>query len=210
LTPSATPTPTRTPLPTNTPTFTPTATSVPVGGAITVQINAAADDVNEVNASTEPSGNILWLGNGGTAATSLTGLRFNNVTIPPHATITSAHLEFYSTQSQWISISFMMAADAADSSAPFTAANRPGLRTLTAARVSHSSNISWAANTWYSTEEMRTVIEEVVNRLNWHSGNSLSIILTGTGSSWGRKFFRSFEGGATFAVRLVVTYTYTP
>jgi hypothetical protein len=149
----------------------------------------------------------LWLGNGGTAATSFTGLRFNNVAIPPHATITSAHLEFYSTQSQWIGISFQMAADAADSSVAFTTANRPGLRTLTAARVSHSSNISWAANTWYSLEEIRTVIGEVVNRLNWRSGNSLSIIISGTGTSWGRKFFRSFEGGTTFAARLVITYT---
>jgi hypothetical protein len=51
------------------------------------------------------------------------------------------------------------------------------------------------------------VIQEVVNRSGWASGNSLALILTGTSpGAFGRKFARSFEGGATQAPRLVLRY----
>jgi glucose/arabinose dehydrogenase len=207
-----TPTPTRTPThtpttsPINTPTFTPTPTPVP-SGMLTAQIASGADDVNEVNSTLASSEITLWLGNASSATTSFTGLRFNNIVVPRGATITSARLEFYSTQSQRISVSLQMAADAADSSQPFTATNRPGVRTVTTARVNHTSNTSWNANAWYALDDIRVLVQEVINRPNWQSGNSLSIILRGTGGAWGRKFFRSFEGGAAFAVRLVITYT---
>jgi hypothetical protein len=56
-------------------------------------------------------------------------------------------------------------------------------------------------------DEMVPVVQEVVNRADWQSGNSLSIIVRGTGGAWGRKFVRSYEAGASFAPRLVVTYT---
>ena len=46
----------------------------------------------------------VWLGNAASTTSSYTGLRFTNVTVPPGATITAAHLEVYSSQDQWISI----------------------------------------------------------------------------------------------------------
>jgi len=51
------------------------------------------------------------------------------------------------------------------------------------------------------------VVQEVVNRGDWASGNSLSVILKGTGSAWGRKFVRSYNGSAANAPKLVITYT---
>jgi len=53
---------------------------------------------------------------------------------------------------------------------------------------------------------MSAVVREIINRPNWQPGSSLSIILTGTGSAWGRKFISTYERGATFAPRLVITY----
>lgn len=100
-----------------------------------------------------------------------------------------------------------IAAEAIGNSPTFSTSNLPSQRTLTTQQVNHSSNTQWQANTWYALDEIAPVIQEVVNRADWQSSNSLSLILKGTGGAWGRKFVRSFDGSATNAPKLVVTYT---
>src|SRR5262249_12626416 len=148
---------------------------------VTLQINAGNNDVNEVNGTLDSTNAAIWIGNAGSTTTSYTGLRFANVNIPRAATVTSAHLEFYSNQAQWISLSLQMAAEAADNSAAFASSSKPSQRPLTAV-VTHTSNINWAANTWYSLNEIKTSIQPVVSRAGWNSGNSLTVIIKGTGS----------------------------
>ncbi|MBZ0289759.1 MAG: hypothetical protein K8I30_19205, partial [Anaerolineae bacterium] len=138
---SPTPIPSNTPThtPTNTPTNTPTPSNTPSGSGQTVsfQISGVTDDVNEVNNVLDTNNGTVWIGNGGSAAASYAGLRFNNVTVPQGANIISARLEFYSSQGQWITISLEIAADNTDNSVTFTDANRPSLRPLTSTRVNH-------------------------------------------------------------------------
>jgi len=112
----------------------------------------------------------------------------------------------FSTQSQWISLSFDIAAEDLGNSPTFSTGNLPSQRTLTAETVGHSSNVQWLANTWYSLDEMAAVIQAVIDRSDWQSGNSLSIILRGTGSAWGRKFIASWNSSPTTAPRLIITY----
>jgi hypothetical protein len=135
-------------------------------------------------------------------------LRFTGVNIPPGSTITAAHLEFYSTQSQWINLSLHIAGEAIDSSPTFTASNTPSQRASTSAVVNHASNVSWGVNTWNSLNEMRAVIQEIIARPGWRAGNSLSIILRGTSTNaWARKFAQSYDGNPAFATRLVITFS---
>jgi hypothetical protein len=193
--------PTATPMPTNTP--------VPTGTTqqIVAQIRSGGDDVSEVAGSLDITSTDFWIGDGNSTTASFTGLRFTNINIPRSARITSAHLEVYSNRSQWIPLNLQIAAEAADNSSAFSATSRPSQRLLTAS-VSHSSNVNWSANSWYSLNEMATVIQQVVNRSGWKSGNSLSIILKGTSNKvWVRKFINSFEVSPGTAVRLVITYT---
>jgi type IV pilus assembly protein PilY1 len=178
-----------------------------VAGTITVQVSASSDDVNQNNTALSSTSSTLWLGTASSTTSSYTGMRFTNLNIPPGATITSAHLEVFSSQSQWISISFNMAADDVGDSATFSTGNLPSQRALTSQTVSHSSNVQWLANTWYSLDEIAGVVQEVVARADWQSGNSLSLILQGTGSAFGRKFVTSFDGSPANAPRLVITYT---
>ncbi|MBI5670896.1 MAG: PKD domain-containing protein, partial [Chloroflexi bacterium] len=204
-TPTATPTQTPTSTPTPTPTSTPPASTPQT---VTFQINSGVNDVNEDGTSFNNSNSTIWIGNAASATASYAGLRFTNVTIPAGATINSAFLQVYSTQSQWITINLRLAADASDNSAAFSANSRPSQRPLTNQRVAHASNVLWNANTWYNLDDMSPVIQEVVSRPGWQSGNSLSVIIQGTSAgSWARKFFRSFNGGATTAPRLIVTFT---
>lgn len=204
-TPSNTPTftPTWTPTPTLTPTWTPTPAS---SGTLTVLIGSAGDDVNQNGTTLNAGGTTVYVGTSTTATASYTGLRFINLSIPRGAIIDSARLEFYSTANQWIGMSLQLAADAADSSAPFTTSALPSARTLTVARINHTSNVRWNINTWYAFDDMRFVVQEIVNRPGWQTGGSMSFILRGTGAAFGRKFVRAFEGGATTATRLVITY----
>jgi hypothetical protein len=210
-TPAPGPTDTPTPTDTNTPVPAPTDTpTTPPSGptTLTLQVGASANDVNEDGANYSSTGSTVWLGTGAAASASYTGLRFTNVTIPPGATITSAYLEVRSDSMQWIPVNMNLAAEAVSDSPAFSTGNRPSQRTLTGAQVSHSSNVQWLAGTWYSLNDISSVIQEVVDQGGWTSGNSLSIIVRGTGGPNGRKFVTSYTSGAPAnAPRLVITYT---
>jgi PKD repeat protein len=211
----------RTVTPTTTTTYTLTATNasgtttapvtitVSVSNAtLTAQVTASADDVNEVNGTLTTNAGTVWLGNGGSTTTSYTGLRFRNVSIPAGATISSAYLQVCSSQSQRIGLSFNLAADAAGNSVVFSQSSRPSRRTQTTSVVTHNDNVSWAANTWYALDEMKSVVQEVVSRADWQAGNSLSIIINGTASgAYARKYVSSFDASPTNAPMLVVSYT---
>jgi hypothetical protein len=185
-----------------------TATYMERPGPFTVmsQVNSSSDDVNEVNSSFTANSSTAWLGTGGSASNSYTGLRFTNLAVPQGATIISAKIEVTSSRTQWINIGFQIAADSTGNSQMFTTTNRPSQRGLTANKVNHTSDIQWLNGTKYQLNEMNTVIQEVVNRSDWQSGNSLSIILKGTVGTWGRKFIHAFDGSPVNAAKLIVTY----
>ncbi len=180
----------------------------PVTAASTAyQIASSTDDVNEDGTTFTANASTLSLGNASSATASFAGLRFNNVTVPQGAVITSAILSVYSNQSQWITIKMSIAGELTANSPTFSSSNKPSQRGLTVNKVAHSSNSSWAANTWYALDEMAPVIQEIVTQAGWSSGNSLSIILKGTGSAWGRKMVKSWDGSSAFAPKLTIVYT---
>lgn len=174
---------------------------------VTQQIASAGDDVNEDGTSFDASLGTLWLGTGANPSASYTGLRFANLAIPQGATITSAKLQVYLSSASWSSLSFDYFADNSGNSAVFSSSSRPSQRTLTSQVVSHSSNVNWPANTWIDLDQISTVIQPVISRSDWASGNALSIILKGVGGAYGRKFVTAYDGTATYAIRLAITYS---
>lgn len=191
----------------------PTPESSPgIGEEIVIrQINSSSDDVNQDGPDTldrtyPPTYSRLWLGNGGTLDAGYTGLRFNNLTIPQGAQINNAYVEVYNDQTAWINMDFDIYADQVDNSLTFSDSFRPSVRIPTQAVVSHHSNANWNTLGWKKFENISAVIQEIVNRPNWQSGNSLSLILKGTGSLWGRKFVNSYDGYPARAPRLTIIY----
>ncbi len=178
-----------------------------MAGTNSFLISSSADDVNEDGSAFATKNTTIWLGNGSSTTSSLTAFRFANVSIPQGATITSAALNVYSSQSQWQNILMSLAGELSPNSAPFSSSSKPSQRTLTVQKVNHNSNSSWSINTWYLLDEMAPVVQEIVNQAAWQSGNNLSIILKGTGSAWGRKFITSWDGSSAKAPVLVITYT---
>ena len=177
----------------------------PSGGTVTLQTKASGDDVNRVDGTLWTGGSI-WLGNGSSTTASYTGLRFTNVNLPAGAVIESARLEVNSAGNAWIAISMEIAAEASDSAPSFSTTSLPGARALTYARVYHSSNAQWTAGSWYVVEDVRALVEEVVARGGWKPGNSLALVLKGTGGAYGRKFANGFDNNPANAPRLVITY----
>ena len=171
------------------------------------QVSSSSDTTNEDGATFKSGASAIWLGNGSSATASYAGIRFTNLTIPNGAVITSAKLSVYSTQNQWISISMSMAGDLSVNSPVFSNTNRPSQRGLTTNKVNHSSNVSWSANTWYTLDEMALVVQEIVGQSGWQSGNSLSIIIKGTGRSWGRKNVAAWSSSNNHAPKLIITYS---
>ena len=175
--------------------------------SLTRQIAASSDDVNEDGATFDATSTTVWFGTGANAASSYTGLRFTNLTIPVGATITSAKLQVNAPSATWSTLTFTYAAENVGNSAAFSSSNKPSQRTLTTQTLAHSSNVNWPAGTWVDLDEIKTVVQPVVSRGDWASGNALSLILKGTsGSTYSRKFVSSFDGIPANAIRLVITY----
>ncbi len=172
---------------------------------VAAQVKASSDDVNEEGSSYSDNTSTLWLGNG--SGPSYTGIRFTNLTIPKGATVNSALLSVTSSSTQWLNLNFDIAGDSGGNSPIFSSAARPSTRTLTTAKVTHQSNVQWIANTSYNLNDLSPIIQEIVNRSDWQPGNSISIIVKGTGGNFARKFIKSFEGGATSAPKLTIGYT---
>jgi hypothetical protein len=171
---------------------------------LTFQVASAADDVNEDGSAFTPDDPLIWIGTGASASGSYTGLRFTGVAIPPGATIAAAYVEFHNPQPAWITVGLELAAEAADDSAAFSSSSRPSQRPLTVERVQHNSDLHWQGGDWHALDDISAVLQEVVDRPGWHSGSSLSVILHGTDSPFGRKYVSSYESDPAHAPRLVV------
>jgi hypothetical protein len=171
----------------------------------TYVVTPGENDVNQDGADVTTSASQVWIGNGASATGSYLGLRFTGVSIPAGAIISDARLEVQAATTQWTAISFEMAAEASANSPPFTSMP-PSERALLAPRVVHNSDTQWVAGTRYALENIATLVQAAVQQPGW-AGQNLTIVVRGTGGSWGRKHLASAEGGSATAPRLVVTYS---
>ena len=130
------------------------------------------------------------------------GLRFTALAIPPGARIDSAWVQFNVDETQNETTTLAVQAQAADNTVTFSSTNKVSTRPRT------SASVSWTPSPWTTTgQPQRTidlspVIQEVVGRSGWASGNSLVIIITGTG----HRTADAFEAGAAGAPLLHVRY----
>lgn len=111
-----------------------------------------------------------------TSTNAAFSLRFTNITIPKGATINSAkiHLKIDSSTGSGGYANIDIRADAADNSTQILT------QAAQAARVRTTASVNWAAtltlSTEYDTPELKTVVQEIVNRAGWLSGNAIQFI----------------------------------
>jgi hypothetical protein len=173
---------------------------------LNVRVSASADDAGQSSAG------VVNIGNSGihVGTMSWVGIRFKNITIPRNATIISAVLTFrsdgnYSTYPA----ACTMFAEASDNSAGFTtAASSISSRARTTASYSVPVIPAYTLNTDLPAGDVGAMIQEVVDRSGWNSGNSLSVIIRSDAA--GQRGAFSYDGSTAYAPLLTIQYTPYP
>lgn len=136
------------------------------------------------------------------------GLRFNHITIPKGAAILDAHISFRSEaadmgNSNNSSANVTIKGQAADNPPTFTWAQyNVSSRPTTAAAVAWSSIPAWSAGNDYNTPALTPIVQELVNRNGWASGNSMVFIITGSGS----RTAEAWDGWGANPPKLTIVY----
>ncbi len=138
----------------------------------------------------------------------IVGIRFANVGIPTNATLSSANIQFSGRAGDLLNlnpISLTIKGQAANNADAFTTtASSISSRPETAAAV------AWSPANWVDgetganakTPDLKTVVQEIVSRPGWSSGNAVVFKITGSG---GRRAW-SYDGNASAAPLLTVQW----
>jgi len=112
----------------------------------------------------------------------LTGLRYTGINIPQGSTITSASIQFQADKSDSADLSLTIAGQAHDN-APIFTSNQYDISSR-----SFTTTVSWPnIPAWTqgeigsdtTTPDLRAIVQEIVNRPGWSSGNSMAFIISG-------------------------------
>jgi hypothetical protein len=172
----------------------PVTVSNAVNQTVSVPIRLGSDDADQPQDGTvRRSSGDLELGSDHGILTTV-GLRFTALPIPRGATILRASVQFTADELDRAAATDVIRAQAADDPATFTATTN-GL----SSRPTTAAAVTWSVPTWtvfqqagpaQLTPNLAPVVQEVVNRPGWTSGNALVLLITGTG----RRTAESFEG----------------
>jgi hypothetical protein len=172
-------------------------------GSLDVRLSGGTNDAEQSGSTVTTNSYDLDFGS------QTVGMRFTNVTIPTDATITSAYIQFKanSSSSSGTTLNFY-GQDTDNASAFSTSSNNISSRTKTSAVA------TWTPGSWSSggagsaqqTPNLSAVVQEIVDRDGWASGNALAFIVTGSG--WRES--ESYEGSSSYAPLLHVEWTTPP
>jgi Bacterial Ig domain len=176
------------------------------GSPITLDVPIAAgpDDVEQ-----RPDGRIrlanddLELVTDG-AEVQTVGLRFTDIDVPTGATILDASVQFRADEKSSVATNLNIGGEASDNAPPFTTA-----KFNVSSRPDTTASVPWAPPAWslgqagpaQRTTDLSAVVQEIVSRPGWASGNALVLVITGSG----KRVAEPFEGG--FPPVLHIEYT---
>lgn len=123
------------------------------------------------------------------------GFRFQNVTIPQGAIIESAYIEVTSHEAKSAEDVAILNiyANATDNAPTFTMDALITDRPLTSATVKWTIAEEWGLWTSHQTPELKSIVQEMVNRAGWTSGNAMAFILKGTDEQGASEFENARE-----------------
>jgi hypothetical protein len=188
------------------PAATTTTTTLPVvSGTIDVRVASSADDAEEsTSGSVSLTSSDLELTHDSSDQT--VGMRFAKVAIPRGAQIKHAWVQFTVDEATTDKTSLSIAGQAADNAATFTTGSKN-----VSGRARTSAVAAWAPASWTSTKaagtaqrtpDLAPVIQQIVGRSGWISGNGLVLVVAGNG----RRVAVAYDGDRSGAPVLHVEY----
>jgi hypothetical protein len=172
---------------------------------LNVRVSSSSDDSEEsASGSAYVTSTDLELVYDGSNQT--VGMRFNGLTIPKGAVINTAYIQFQAVESNSEATSLTIWGEAQDNPGTFLWISRN-----ISSRVRTTASVGWSPVAWtvvgqagvdQRTPNIATIIQEIVNRPGWSAGNSLVIIIGGTG----HRTARSYNGLPSGAPLLHVEY----
>jgi hypothetical protein len=173
--------------------------------SVDVRINRGKDDVEEgstgsmyINSSDLE---LIYDSNA-----QVVGLRFRGVNIPRKATILDAYIQFKVDESTSDSTALTIQGEASPNATAFTTTSRN-----VSSRRRTNATVAWLPLPWLKvgakgmdqrTPNLAPVIQEIVGQVSWESGNSLVIIIRGSG----KRVAKAFEGDAAGAPLLHIDF----
>ena len=140
----------------------------------------------------------------------LVGVRFHSLTIPQGAQIKRAQLRFTTDEKDTGSINLLVRGDDSDSAAPFEEKSYNLSK-----RSKTSAKVTWQPRGWYKigesggnqhTPNLAPILQEVVNRSGWQSGNAFALLISSQ-SSQTKRVAESYRGDRSKAPQIYVEYT---
>jgi hypothetical protein len=175
-------------------------------GTVEVWVSADEDDAEEDNSgSIDLTSSDLELIR--ESSDQQVGMRFQNISIEQGAIINSAYIRFACDETgptETTTLTFY--GQAHNNALSFSSSNNNiSHRVKTSASVTWTITDQWAtAHEYHQSPDLAPLIQEIVDRSGWESGNSLVIIVTGSG----KRTAESYDGGgADYAPRLFIDYT---
>jgi len=136
------------------------------------------------------------------------GIRFQDIFIPQGATITEAYIEFTVDESTSGNVTMNVAGEAVDNSSVFTAVAYD-----ISSRIKTGSLVSWTPPDWTvvnslkQTPELKSIVQEIVNRNGWNSGNAMTFIISGAATPTATRIAYSFDSSSSKAPLLHINYS---
>jgi hypothetical protein len=171
-----------------------------------VPVRTGAADAEESPTKISLTGGDLNLGADGSTAQTV-GLRFTGVSIPAGVTITKASIQFQADEVTTGNANLTIGGEAADNAAAFTTGSKN-----ISSRPRTTAKVTWAPAPWSTagargaeqrTPDLSPVVQQIVSRPGWASGNALAVVVAGTGT----RTAESYEGGAAKAPALHIEYS---
>lgn len=181
--------------------------------ALDLQVIAGNDDAGSKQDGTAFSATAaseaITANTGLSSARTTVGVRFQNVTIPPSATILTATLEVWVTNAKADDPNLDIRGEAADNAVDFATTASVTTRTLTTASVQWTAS-NLGTNAFKTSPDVTSVVQEIVNRGGWVSGNALVVLLVGRSDVNQSVQIDMFNAGAgANAAKLHITYVGT-
>jgi hypothetical protein len=164
---------------------------------------ASEDDANEDGTgATNPTAVAVRIRGGSPA-----GIRFDDVMIPPGATIDSAVVEFQVANDDADALEVEIFGEASPDAPPFAAvANDISSRPVVASSVPGWTPGAWVAGNTEFSPDLAAVLQDVIDQPGWAEGNAVVLIFQGV-SIDGRRRAESYDGNPQQAPVLRVAYT---